>query len=216
KYLLEATLRADGSSKFSRENRWGYFPAVGGAWRISDEPFLSNSNTIDNLKLRASYGIAGNQNGIDDFAYRGLWGAGLGYPDQGTIELPGTAPLQLSNPDLRWEKTSQFNLGLDIGLWASRLTLEANYYRKYTTDALLQVSVPNYIGFSSYLSNYGEISNRGFELAINSDNIRSRDFTWSTAFNIAQNKNRIEVLPSPMSFEDRSFLRIEQGVALYS
>ena len=216
KYLLEATLRADGSSKFSRENRWGYFPAVGGGWRISDEPFLSNSNTIDNLKLRASYGIAGNQNGIDDFAYRGLWGAGLGYPDQGTIELPGTAPLQLSNPDLRWEKTSQFNLGLDIGLWASRLTLEANYYRKYTTDALLQVSVPNYIGFSSYLSNYGEISNRGFELAINSDNIRSRDFTWSTAFNIAQNKNRIEVLPSPMSFEDRSFLRIEQGVALYS
>lgn len=216
KYLLEATFRADGSSKFSKKNRWGYFPAIGGAWRISDEPFLAGNTAISNLKLRMSYGIAGNQNGIGDFAYRGLWGAGQGYPDNGTAELPGTAPLQLANPDLRWEKTSQFNVGLDFGLWNNRLSIEANYYRKYTTDALLQISVPNYIGFSSYLSNYGEISNRGFELSINSQNIRKKDFTWSTSFNVAQNKNRIEVLPSPMSFEDRSFLRIEQGVALYS
>ncbi len=215
KYLLEATLRADGSSKFAAGNRWGYFPAIGGAWRLSDEPFLANSG-VTNLKLRASYGVAGNQNGIGDFAYRGLWGAGEGYPDNGTAELPGTAPLQLANPDLRWEKTSQFNLGVDFGIWNNRLSVEANYYRKYTTDALLQISVPNYIGFTSYLSNYGEISNRGFELTINSENIQRKNFTWSTAFNIAQNKNKIEVLPSPMSFEDRSFLRIEQGVPLYS
>ncbi|MEH6307804.1 TonB-dependent receptor [Olivibacter sp. CPCC 100613] len=216
RYLLEATIRADGSSKFSPDNRWGYFPAIGGAWKISEEAFLKDNPVWSNLKLRVNYGVAGNQNGINDFAYRGLWTAGAGYPDTGTSELPGIAPLQLANPDLRWEKTSQFNIGIDLGFLQNRIAIEANYYDKYTTDALLEVSVPNYSGFSSYLSNFGEISNKGFEFSVTSFNVQNENFSWSTAFNIAQNKNKIEVLPNPMSFEDRQFLRIEQGVPLYS
>lgn len=216
KYFFEATIRADGASKFSPKNRWGYFPAAGAAWRISEEDFLSENTTISNLKLRLNYGVAGNQNGISDFAYRGQWSAGLGYPDAGTAELPGTAPFQLANPDLRWEKTSQLNLGIDLGLFNDRVSAEINLYKKHTSDALLQIAVPNYTGFRSYLSNFGQISNRGLELSINSDNIRKEDFKWSTSFNISRNVNRIEVLPYPMSFEDRQFIRIEQGVALYS
>jgi len=216
KYLFEANLRADGSSKFSRDERWGYFPSVGGAWKISEERFMQNQHALTNLKLRVNYGVAGNQNGINDFAYRGLWTAGAGYPDEGTTELPGTKPLQLANPDLSWEKTSQLNTGLDIGLWGGRVNIETNYYRKYTTDALLQVSVPNYTGFKTYLTNYGEISNKGVEFSINSVNLHRRSFEWSTSFNISRNINKIEVLPTPMSFEDRQFIRIEQGVPLYS
>jgi TonB-linked SusC/RagA family outer membrane protein len=216
KYFFEATVRADGASKFSPKNRWGYFPAIGAAWRISQESFLAQNPVISNLKLRLNYGVAGNQNGISDFAFRGLWTAGLGYPDAGTAELPGTAPFQLANPDLRWEKTSQFNLGIDLGLFKDRLSAEINLYRKYTSDALLEIAVPNYTGFRSYLSNFGEISNRGLELSVNSENIRRERFKWSTSFNISRNVNRIEVLPYPMSFEDRQFIRIEQGVSLYS
>lgn len=216
KYLFEATIRADGSSKFSPRNRWGYFPAIGGAWKIGEENFLQGNTTLSNLKLRANYGLAGNQNGINDFAYRGLWTAGAGYPDRGTAELPGINPFQLANPNLSWERTSQFNLGLDIGLFQNRINIEANYYDKYTSDALLEIAVPSYTGFSSYLSNYAEISNKGFEFSIASDNIRKSNFSWTTSFNVSQNKNNIEVLPNPMAFEDRQFLRIEQGVPLYS
>lgn len=216
KYLLEGTLRADGSSKFAPQNRWGYFPAIGGAWRISEERFLKDNEVVNNLKLRVSYGVAGNQSGISDFAYRGLWTAGQGYPDVGTTESPGTKPFQLANLNLRWEKTAQFNIGSDIGLFKNRIRIEANYYSKYTTDALLEIVVPGYTGFTSYLSNYGEISNKGFELGISTENIRSNHFQWSTFFNIAQNKNKIEILSTPMSFEDRQFIRIEQGTSLYS
>lgn len=214
KYFFEASIRADGSSKFSPGHRWGYFPAAGLGWIISKENFLSDNDVISHLKLRASYGLAGNQNGINDFAYRGLWRAGAGYPDSGTAELPGTVPQQLSNPDLSWEKTSQFNVGVDVELFHNRLGLEINAYRKYTTDALLEIPVPAYSGFSTYLTNFGEISNRGLELTINSTNISAGNFRWKTSFNIARNVNRIEVLPNPITYE--RFSRIEEGVALYS
>ena len=214
KYFIEASVRADGSSKFSPDNRWGYFPAAGLGWIISNENFLKDNSVISHLKLRASYGLAGNQNGINDFAYRGLWKAGAGYPDAGTTELPGTLPQQLSNPDLSWEKTSQINVGLDVELFQNRLGFEINAYEKYTTDALLEIPVPSYSGFSTYLTNFGEISNRGLELTINSNNISTRDFTWKTSFNISKNVNTIEVLPNPITYE--RFSRIEEGVALYS
>lgn len=216
KYLFEAVVRADGSSKFGKDNRWGYFPAVGGAWKISEEDFLKGNEVINNLKLRVNYGLAGNQSGIGDFKYKGLWKAGASYPDQGTTELPGITPLQLANPNLRWEQTAQFNIGADIGLFKDLITVDLNFYNKYTTDALLEVAVENYSGYKSYLSNYGELSNKGFELGINANILSKREFTWVSSFNIAQNKNKIEVLPTPMSFEDRQFLRIEQGVPLYS
>lgn len=217
KYYAELTIRADGSSRFGVNNRWGYFPAIGGAWRITEEHFLKSNPVISNLKLRASYGITGNQAGIGDFASNGLWTGGFGYADvAGGTELPGTAPLQISNPDLKWESTAQLSLGLDIGLFKNRLNIEVNYYNKYTSDALLQVATPGITGFSSYLTNYGEISNKGFELGINSVNIKTADFQWSTDLNIARNVNRIEKIPADIPFAGRDLIRLKEGYPLYS
>src|SRR5690606_8077820 len=158
KYYLEFIIRADGSSKFGTNNKWGYFPAVGGAWRLHEEEFLQDNRVISNLKLRVSYGITGNQGGIADFASQGLWTGGCGYADQlGSGEGPGTAPLQIANPDLRWEKTAQFSAGIDLGLLNNRINVEFNAYNKYTTDVLLEIATPASTGFSTYLTNYGEL-----------------------------------------------------------
>lgn len=211
RYLLDLSLRADGSSRFGNDNKWGYFPSVGAAWRIKDEGFLRNVQAITDLKLRASYGIIGNQNGIGNFAAAGLWSGGNGY--QGN---PGTAPLQLANPDLRWEKTQQFNVGVDVGLLGNRLNLEFNVYDKYTTDGLLQLTLPGTTGFSSYWSNTAEISNKGFELAITSLNFRRAGFEWTTSFNVARNVNNIEKLATPLKYGSRDLILQQQGTPLYS
>lgn len=217
RYYLEATARADGSSKFGADHRWGYFPAIGGAWRISEEGFFRQVPVISNLKLRTSYGITGNQNGINDFAAKGLWTGSAGYPNTPTSgDLPGTAPLQLANPDLKWESTSQFNLGLDLGLWKGRVDIELNYYSKYTRDALLSLPVPSSTGYTTQLSNAGEISNRGYEIGVNSTNIQAKDFRWTTSFNISGNVNRIEKLTTPISFYSRNWIIDQQGYSMYS
>ena len=217
KYYVEAIIRADGSSKFGENNKWGYFPSVGAAWRVKEESFLKDVSAISNLKIRASYGLTGNQSGVADFASLGLWTGGYGYSDKGgSSEGPGTAPLQIANPDLKWEKTAQFSTGFDLGLWNDRINLEFNYYNKYTTDVLLQIATPAITGFSSYLTNYGEISNKGFELGISSLNIQTKDFTWKTEFNISQNINKIEKIPADIPFAGRDLIRLQQGQPLYS
>ncbi|MRX48431.1 SusC/RagA family TonB-linked outer membrane protein [Pedobacter puniceum] len=217
KYFFEFTIRADGSSRFGENNRWGYFPSVGGAWRIHEENFLKDLSTLSNLKLRVSYGTTGNQGGINDFASNGLWTGGFGYADAlGGAELPGTAPLQIANPNLKWETTSQFSTGLDIGLLNDRINIEFNYYNKYTRDALLLVATPATSGFSSYITNFGEIGNKGFELGINSTNVKIKNFTWKTDLNLAQNKNTIERIPADIPFAGRDLIRLQQGKELYS
>ena len=217
KYYAEFTARADGSSRFGPNKKWGYFPAVGLSWRAKEEPFLKQVSGISNLKLRLSYGATGNQDGIDDFASQGLWTGGFGYSDQlGSPEGPGTAPLQLANLDLHWEKTTQFSAGIDLGLFKDRLNFEFNVYNKYTTDALLRIATPATAGFSSYITNFGEISNKGFELAINSTNITGKNFTWSTDFNVSQNLNKIEKIPADIPFAGRDLIRLQQGQPLYS
>ncbi|MDB5013326.1 MAG: TonB-dependent receptor, partial [Daejeonella sp.] len=217
KYFIEFTARADGSSRFGANNRWGYFPAIGGAWRIKEENFLQNSTLISDLKLRISYGSTGNQSGINDFASQGLWNGGYGYADKvGSIEGPGTAPLQIANPDLKWEKTTQFSTGFDLGLFADKITFDFNYYNKYTTDALLYIPTPATSGFSSFLTNYGEISNKGFELGINSVNVRTKNFQWKTDFNVSKNINNIEKIPADIPFAGRDLIRLQQGKPLYS
>ncbi len=218
KYYLELTARADGSSRFGANNRWGYFPAVGAAWRIKEENFLKDVKQISNLKLRASYGITGNQAGINDFASLGLWNAGYGYSDKvGTSEGPGTAPFQASNPDLKWEKTAQFSTGLDVGLFKDRINFEFNFYRKYTTDVLLNIPVPASSGFTSYTANYGEISNTGFEIGLQTVNIKTKNFTWNTEINASQNNNKVEKIPAPINgFDSRNLATIQQGSPLYS
>lgn len=218
KYYLEVSARADGSSRFGANHRWGYFPSIGGSWRIKDENFLKNSaNWLSDLKLRASYGITGNQSGINDFAARGLWTSAGGYPDNvGSGDKAGTGPLQIANADLHWEKTSQANVGVDAAFLDGRIGLELNLYSKYTSDVLLQLPVPANTGFSTYYSNTGEISNRGYEVSIHSENIKSKHFSWQSVFTISGNRNRIEKLPVPITEYNRDWIRMQQGYSMYS
>ncbi|MBQ8521841.1 MAG: TonB-dependent receptor [Bacteroides sp.] len=210
RYSVDANFRADASSRFGEKHRWGYFPSVGVAWRMSQEDFLRSVSWIDELKLKGSLGWTGNQN-IDDFASLGLWSGGGVYNDES-----GLLHTQLANPDLKWETTRQWNIGLEASLLENRLNLELNYYDKYTSDLLLDTPIAGKTGFSSIYSNVGEMSNRGIELQISSKNIVGRSFEWSTDFNISHNKNIIEKLPTAFSQYDRDWVRLEQGKPMYS
>ncbi len=194
KYTLDASLRADASSKFGANNRWGYFPSAGITWWAGQEELFKNIPLIDDLVFRASLGLSGNQNGIGAYAAQGLWSSGANY-----LENPGTSPSQLANPDLTWETTRQFNVGTDIGLIKSRLNFTVDYYDKYTYDLLLNVPVPYRSGFGVYLQNFGAVRNRGLELGINSINFSGNDFRWTTDFNISWNSNKIERLASDIT-----------------
>lgn len=217
KYYAEVSLRADGSSKFGPNNRWGYFPALGLAWRLKNEKFLKDNTVISELKLRGSIGLAGNQGGIGDYAWRGLWkGNEVYYDDMTGTPKPATAPTQLSNPDLKWERTLTNNLGLDVGLYNNRIVFDLNAYHKYTSDALLEVRTPRSTGFSSTLVNAGEISNKGIEFNINTVNVDHQDFSWRSSFNIAHNINRAEKLDAPITFEAREYRLTQEGIPLGS
>jgi TonB-dependent starch-binding outer membrane protein SusC len=216
RYFLEVSARGDGSSKFGTNNKWGYFPSVGAAWRIKDENFLKTVQWLSDLKLRGSYGITGNQNGISDYAAQGLWSGGYAYPDNGSTYQPGTAPLQLANPNLKWERTAQANIGVDVGLFADRITINANVYDKTTTHELLQLPIPAISGFSTYNSNAGEISNKGYEVGIHSINLRGQGFSWTTDFSISGNVSKVVSLSTPIYQYSRDWLVIQQGHPLYS
>lgn len=211
RYLLEASIRADGASNFGTNNQWGYFPSVGVSWRAKQESFLKNVDYISDLKLRASVGLTGNQAGISHFAAKGLWSGGTPYGDGA-----GTTPLQLSNPDLRWEKTQQTNIGFDLGLFDGRVNVVVDAYSKNTTDVLLQLPVPAISGFSNYYSNDGEINNKGIEFSLNTVNIQSRDFRWESNFNIAYSKNKIKKLATPINVYSRDWIRIQEGGSMYA
>ncbi|EHQ28897.1 SusC/RagA family TonB-linked outer membrane protein [Mucilaginibacter paludis] len=217
KYYIEASARADGSSKFGPNNKWGYFPAVGAAWRIKEEDFLRNNNTISDLKLRVSYGITGNSNGISPFAAQGLWNGGAGYPDTPSGgDKAGTAPQQLPNPNLKWESTTQLDGGIDLGLLKNRINLTFDVYSKTTNNVLLQVPVPQITGFSTVWSNAGKVTNKGYELGINSRNFKTASFSWQTSFNISGNVNKVVTLPAPISEYSRDWIRLQQGYSMYS
>jgi TonB-linked SusC/RagA family outer membrane protein len=213
KYTVDASLRADGSSKFGINNQWGYFPSGGITWRASQESFIENLNLFDDLKVRASLGLTGNQNGIGPYAAKGLWASGANY-----LEAAGTAPSQLVNPDLTWETTRQFDIGVDFSILNKRLNISLDYYDKYTNDLLLNVPVPNRSGFSSLLQNYGAVSNKGFEVSLHSLNITGRNFSWTSDFNISFNKNRIEKLASDIALgaSGRNISILRQGYAVNS
>lgn len=211
KYILDVNFRADASSRFGSGNRWGYFPAAGVAWRLSQEEFLREVQFLDELKLSFNAGITGNQSGINDFASLGLWNGGANY-----LEAPGTVPAQMANPNLRWETTTQWDLGVDAAFFDRRLSVELNYYSKYTEGLLLNVPIPNKLGFDYITRNEGEMSNRGVELSLATTNIATADFQWTTSFNISQNINRIEKLPAPIHRHSRDWIRMEQGYSMYS
>ena len=187
RYLFTLTGRADGSSCFGADNRFGFFPSGSVAWRASQEEFLKDSQTISDLKFRASYGITGNQDGIGNFASRGLFGVG-NYRAGATL-----IPTQLSNQNLGWESTSQFNIGMDLGLFKNRLTLTTDYFIKNTDDLLLDRVIPGISGFSSVLDNIGEVENRGLEVSL-SGAILTGEFKWNSSFNISFIRNEIKKL----------------------
>ncbi|MFY0598974.1 MAG: TonB-dependent receptor [Cyclobacteriaceae bacterium] len=195
RYFLSATIRRDGSSRFGKDNKWGNFPAVGIGWRVSDEPFLKPINTVvSNIKLRGNYAVTGNER-IPDFASRTLYRPGAFYDGASGIQLA-----QFGNADLSWEQTRQINLGLDLGFIEDRFTVNIDYYRKVTTDLLLNVPLPLELILENTLKNVGSVLNEGIELSLSGTIIRSNDFSWRSSFNISKNSNEV--------------LKLEKGVPL--
>ena len=211
RYTADLSLRADASSRFGSDKRWGYFPAVGLGWRLGEENFIKDLNVFQELKLRASVGKTGNQAGISDFAALGLVQGGANY-----LDLPGTAPLQLANPNLSWESTRQWNVGVDVAVLQNRLQLELNYYDKYTSGLLLNVPVPRKTGFASIVENYGTVSNKGVEAQLTANWLPKGAVQWSTTFNVARNVNKIQKLAAPITAGSRDIFRLEEGAPLYS
>jgi TonB-linked SusC/RagA family outer membrane protein len=187
KYFLTGTIRRDGSSRFGTNTKWGYFPSVSAGWLVSDESFMKNMSGVNNLKLRASYGVAGN-NQIPNYGPVGLLGS-QNYV-YGNNLANGLNVTSIANPDLKWEKTTQLNLGVDVGLLQNRVNLTAEVYNSTTNDLLLFVPVPDLTGFSTQLTNIGKMRNRGFEFGLNTRNIVG-NFNWSTDFNFSLNRNKV-------------------------
>lgn len=188
RFLFTLTGRIDGSSRFGENNRYGYFPSGAFAWKLMEEPFIKNLNIFSDLKLRTSYGLTGNQEGIGNYPSQSLLSV-QNYVFGGAIQS-GVGPSQIANPDLKWESTAQSDIGLDLGFFKNRLTLVVDGYIKRTKDLLLNIIIPGTSGYTSALKNIGEVENKGFELAINSRNIEG-GFKWSTAINFAANKNTV-------------------------
>ena len=206
KYIFTLTARADGSSKFGKNNRYGYFPAASVAWRVNEESFMKNAEAVSELKLRASVGMTGND-GIGDFASLGLYGGGFNYGQR-----PGIAPTQLPNPDLKWETTLQTGFGFDLGLFEDRISLVADLYYNHTRDLLLDRPLPPSTGYTTITSNIGELENKGIELLLNTQNIQS-DFTWNTSINFAANRNKVLSLyeGQPIDDQGRGGNRVQEG-----
>ncbi len=195
KYLLTVTGRVDGSSKFGANHKYAFFPSAALAWRMSEEEFLKNSNVISNMKMRASVGVTGNSE-IPTYSALSL----LGSDYAGIIannRVSGVGLGRLGNPDLRWEKTTQTDVGFEVGLFNNKVLLEADVYYRKTTDMLLNAPAPRTSGYASIYKNIGSMENKGLELSIGTVNINTPDFTWSTAFNISMNRNKVLALASP-------------------
>lgn len=214
KYLFTLTGRFDGSSRFGKNNQFAFFPSAAAAWRLSGEDFLKNNPTISNLKLRTSYGITGNS---EIGSYRSLANLSTNTYIFGNTRASGSAIDRLANPDLQWEKTAQFDAGLELGLFNDRINIVADVYYKKTSDLLLDAPIPASSGYSTVTKNIGDMENKGLDLTINTINIQSKDFSWSTSFNISFLKNKITALGANnediiYGFKGGQILRVGQSV----
>lgn len=206
KYIFTLTSRRDGSSKFGANNRYGNFSAVSFAWRVAEEAFMKKFSNVSELKVRLSAGTVGNDE-IGDFRSYGLFKGGYNYGGGS-----GVAPTQLPNPDLKWESTMQTGMGIDLGLFDNRITINADVYYNRTSDLLLDRPLPPSTGFSIITSNIGELENKGIELVVNTENLKS-DFIWNTSFNFAANRNKILKLydGQPIDDQGRGGNRVQEG-----
>ena len=194
KYMFTASYRADGSSVFGANNKWGYFPSGAVAWRLSEERFIKDLSVFSNLKLRGSWGKTGNQ-AIQPYQTLSTIASGYNYPyDGNSTANTGFALGRPANPDLKWETTEQTNFGMDIGFFNDRLTATVDVYKKETTDLLLNKQVEAYTGFSTTLANVGSIQNKGLEISIGGTPVIGNDFRWNTGANISFNKSKVLAL----------------------
>ncbi|MDA9201811.1 TonB-dependent receptor [Flavobacteriaceae bacterium] len=189
KYLITANFRADGSSVFGPDQRWGYFPSFSLGWRVSNEKFFGENTFVNDLKIRAGWGVVGSDN-IDAYSYFGRVGTGANYPIGGAAQ-PGTYPASIENLELKWEEAEQTNIGIDVSLFNNRVSLTADAYIKKTKDLLLNAPLPTSTGFDSATRNIGEIENKGLEFALNTSNIETENLSWNTGFNISFNRNEV-------------------------
>lgn len=191
RYLATVSFRADGSSKFSSNNKWSYYPSGSIAWRFSKEKFMNKVKIINDAKLRLSYGLVGN-NRVSDFAYLTTLNSPLtlAYPFNGTL-TSSTLPYTLGNPNLKWETTTQTDAGIDISMFKSRLTLTLDVYKKVTKDLLLNAELPPSSGFSVAYKNVGKVENKGLEITVAGKVLDQTKLTWTSSFNVAFNRNQI-------------------------
>lgn len=185
KYLLNFSARYDGSSNFGANNKYGFFPAASAAWRVTEEAFMQNQKLINEFKIRASYGLTGNDE-IARFGSLSLYDGRGNYDRQ-----PGIYPVQMPNPDLKWETSKQLDVGFDLSILDSRLTFNFDYYYTRTTDLLLARPIPLSSGFGSVWDNIGEMENKGVELAVIGDIVRNDHFKWTATFTVTANKNEV-------------------------
>ena len=206
KYYATASFRADGSSKFSKKNRFGYFPSGSLAWTFTQEEFMKKmSKVLSNGKLRLSWGLTGN-NRVGEYDYYDMLAmlkakqgtyisngsnSSTVYPFENNLNSIGIAPISILNEDLKWETTEQWNVGLDLDFFNERLGITVDWYLKTTRDLLLDAVLPQSTGFFSAMKNIGKIRNSGWELTLNTVNIQTKNFKWSSNFNIAFNKNKV-------------------------
>lgn len=195
KYYLTASIRADGSSRFGKNNRYGYFPSGSVAWRISQEDFMKDIEWISDMKIRASMGLTGNNSMSNNYGSIGtmgnknyVFGSGPGNV------VTGLAQQSISNHDLTWEKTQQYDLGFEFSILNNRLSFTFDMYQRKTTDLLLEVDIPTITGFSKAWRNIGKVNNKGLELGINTVNVMSKDFNWNTNMNMSLNRNKVIAL----------------------
>lgn len=212
KYLLQATIRRDGSSAFGINNRWGMFPSVSAGWNIDREAFMGNVSFIDNLKLRGGYGVSGNSIGFDAYTARLIYGAQSGsYFYSNGKWLTAIGPTQNDNPNLKWERTATLNIGLDFGLFKNKLNGSVDVYNKKTTDLIAPYSVSTtQYPFNVLTANVGAMTNKGIEFTLNTTPFKTKNFSWNTAINLSHNKNEITSISNDL-FQASEFYTANVG-----
>jgi TonB-linked SusC/RagA family outer membrane protein len=193
RYLFTLTGRVDGSSKFGKNNKYGFFPSAALAWRISEEEILKQQNTFSNIKLRLSYGLVGNE-GISPYSSMGLLQGTEAYIGSSQI-IKGQAPYSLGNQDLKWETTAQFNAGFDMGILKDKYSLSVDYYIKKTSDLLLTVPTESHIGYDAAIQNVGNLKNQGLEFTFNASPVNNKKFRWDSNLTFGLNRNEVTYLP---------------------
>ncbi|ALL06122.1 SusC/RagA family TonB-linked outer membrane protein [Pedobacter sp. PACM 27299] len=210
KYVLQATVRRDGSSAFGINNRWGMFPSVSGAWNIDRETFMENVSFVNSLKLRAGYGVSGNSIGFDAYTARLVYGSQNYFYSNGKW-LTAIGPTQNDNPNLKWERTATLNIGLDFALFKNKLSGSIDVYNKKTTDLIAPYSVSTtQHPFNVLTANVGAMTNKGIEFTLNTSPVKTRDFSWNTAVNFSHNKNEITSISNDL-FQINEFYTANVG-----